>query len=458
MEKQQIQTGGEGKNPSAEKLRDGSHAKQASLRAQSWLVDNMAYQIRTFSNAIIGFSDLLLAEDLAEFQKEYVNEIYQAGRGLSVLVNDVLDLAKLDAGKLIVSHGSCELADLLGNLYRSIAPAAVQKGLAFHILAEPDVPARMITDEERLFKCLIYICCNAVKFTHTGYIRIHVLLDHHNQPCVRFDIEDTGVGIPAEQLATIFEDVVETEDANLGILSSLDMGLSVTGSLPVTNRLVGALGGCMEVVSRVGVGSTFSLILPAIVNPAEELPLNLEGFEWNQDKQEQSRDKVPSSQASVVSDSRAKTSHCGRVLLVEDQESNRMVISLLLETMGLEVVTAENGQQAVLKASDESFDVILMDLKLPVVDGYQAMRTLRQNKNQTPIVALSAGVMSEQDSQHITNDFNGYLIKPVDREKLYQTLRQFIPGLELKAGAHSGKSPTNEKGDGAYSFEVEFGR
>jgi CheY-like chemotaxis protein len=175
----------------------------------------------------------------------------------------------------------------------------------------------------------------------------------------------------------------------------------------------------------------------------------------NQEKHNEHRDSHPRSAKADSAASPAAGGHSGRVLLVEDQESNRMVISLLLETMGLEVSTAENGQQAIVKALDESFDIILMDLKLPIMNGYQATRTLRQGQLKTPVVALSAGVMSEQDRQRITNDFNGYLVKPVDREKLYQTLKRFIPDLELNNGQGE-KSPTAKESDDAYSFEIEL--
>lgn len=408
-----------------EQLRQDNLAKQAALEAKSRLIDNMAYQIRTLSNAIIGFSDLLIAENLSESLKDYVDEIYQAGKALSVLVNDVLDMAKLDSGNLVISKTHCDLADRLEDFYQLLVAGARQRGLDFSIVADANVPAHIFTDSERMVKCLLNLTANAVKYTPKGFVRVSISIQQkENLPWIRFDVQDSGPGIAPERLSGIFSEVAKMEDANRGVLSSMDMGLSITGSLQATKRLTEALGGQIEVTSTLGTGSTFSLLLPAGVNIAAEKPLDLSRV----------KPKPPTeTSAGPAKKTPAKKQKRGRILLVEDQESNRTVITLLLETLGLAVETAEDGVQAVEKASAEMFDLILMDLMLPNMDGYEATKILRQKNISVPIIALSAGVMNEQDSKRIEQDFNALLTKPVDRKKLHQMLRKHLPELDVSA-------------------------
>jgi CheY-like chemotaxis protein/nitrogen-specific signal transduction histidine kinase len=425
-----------------EQLRNDNLVKQAALESKSRLIDNMAYQIRTLSNAIIGFSDLLNAENLPEGLQEYVDEINQAGKALSVLVNDVLDMAKLDTGNLVVSRTYCDMAESLEDLYEKMAPTAAKKHIDFSIVADPTVPSRIFTDSERMVKCLINLTTNALKYTSQGFVRISVSLQNQqNTPWIRFDIQDSGEGIDSETLAAIFDMVVNKEDANRRVLSSLDMGLSITSSLPVIKRLVDALGGRLEATSQPGQGSTFSLLMPAGVDTATEKHLDLSRVCWNV--------KQPSSAKASPRKSSA-TDSSPRILLVEDQESNRTVLTLLLETLGLTVNTAEDGVQAVEQAANNTFDLILMDLMLPNMNGYEATRILRQKNVTIPIIALSAGVMSQDDSKRIEQDFNALLTKPVDSKKLQQTLRKFLPQLNDETAAQQTEINTED------GFVIEY--
>jgi len=442
--KKQNQTQSKADTSSDQLLRE-HRITQAALEAKSRLIDNMAYQIRTLSNAVIGFSDLLYSEDLEPHLKEYVAEIYQAGKALSVLVNDVLDLARLEAGKLVVSKSFCLLAGRLQELYQLIQGAARQKGLQFSITADPDVPARMFTDGERLVKCLLNLCANAVKYTPKGYVRVHLSRQRcEDQAWLRFDVEDSGIGIAPERLASLFDEVVQAEKANHDVLTSMDMGISVTASLLATRRLVEALGGRIEVTSTPAVGSTFSLLLPAGLNPDAEQRLDLSRVVWD------ATSSAASPPQAIPARTAAKSASCGTVLLVEDQESNRTVMTLLLETLGLSVVTAEDGVEAVAAATSQSFDVILMDLMLPRMDGYQAADRMRQQNISCPIIALSAGVMNDGDAQRLAKDFDGFLNKPVDSKKLQQTLQRYLP--HLGAPKSSGQPAAADQDD----FVIEY--
>lgn len=424
-----------------QRLLEENRAVQAALENKSRLIDNMAHQIRTLSNAIIGFSELLGAEDLDASLKEYVTEILQAGRALSNLVNDVLDIAMLDSGKLILSTSYCDLFECLENLYEVIAPAAKQKGLAFSIVADANVPSRILTDGERMLKCLINLATNAVKYTHRGHIRLSIsLVEDNKEPWLRFDIEDSGEGLSTKRMSRIFDDVDQTENANRSVLSDMDMGLSITGSLPVTKRLVHAMGGKVAVSSIPGEGTTFSILLPAGLDIQIENRLDLSNTSWSDEISFLT--KTTTKTASGINPS--EKINTGNVLLVEDMESNRVVITLLLEAIGIKVTSAKDGQEAVDKGLSESFDLILMDLMLPKISGYEATRILRENNIKTPIIALSAGVIGEDDSQRITEQFDAMLSKPVDGKKLQQTMREYLPGFKAASASDGTKTDSSD--------------
>lgn len=416
-------------NPKQLKLKN--QKMDIALRSKSRLIDNMAYQIRTLSNAIIGFSDLLATERLNDTQREYLFEIHQAGHGLSSIVEDVLDLAQIDSGKLKTVSVECDLADLLNEVELIVTRAARQKGLDFEIHAATDLPAHIVTDPNRLQKCLFSLAGNAVKFTQNGYVNILISLEFsQSQPMIRFDIVDTGSGIEPDRLKTIFEPVSHFDKVNCGLLDTINLGLRVCGGLAMTRRLVEMLGGRIDVVSEPQVGSTFSLIIPAKVDvqsqasliyppttPISEMPQNVETQQPSQ--------------------------HLGHVLIVEDEESNRTVLSLMLESMGLQVTTCSDGEQAVQIAKDGGFDVILMDLQLPKLDGFQATRQLREMGLATPVLALSAGVLSEEEKAQANQYFDTFLAKPADSRSLSEALEKYLPTFKQDEQAEPQSSTPN---------------
>ena len=183
-----------------------SEQKDALIHTKTKCIDNMAFQIRTLTNAILGFSELLLNEDLNETQREYIQEIFGAGQGMVSLVNDVLDMTRLEKGELQVRREDCSLAWLLEEIDAKVRPAAQEKGLVFEIISGAEVPANIRTDAQRLRQCLMILAGNAIKFTRKGQVRIEVnLLRHREQAYIRFDIIDTGKGIPEDKQSTIFQ-------------------------------------------------------------------------------------------------------------------------------------------------------------------------------------------------------------------------------------------------------------
>lgn len=382
---------------------------RASLVAKSRMIDNMAYQIRTLSNAIIGFSELLLTEELTETQREFAQEIYQAGKGLTDIVNEVLDWARIERGRVQIARVLTKLSDILEPLRQLFEPLATSKNLTFEVDIDPDLPDSMMTDPDRLTKCLINLIANAVQYTQQGWVQVAVQkVKQGDEVFIRFAVMDSGPGIAPAKLATLFEPAQSEEDASARLLTSLGHRIVATVGLPLTQQLVEYLGGRLEAQSQVGCGSVFSIWLPL--------------------RQTVACDHTPSS-------SETGRSVCGSgvnaeqndlpLLLVEDQPSNRLVVQLLLESLGCRVETAENGQQAVSMATANAYALILMDLKMPVMDGYEAARQLREKKIKTPIVALSAMEIDATYRQQMRQLFDDCLSKPIDGQQLAGLLKKY---------------------------------
>lgn len=382
--------------------------RESQIQIKSRLMDNMAYQIRTLSNAVIGFSDLLLSEDITADQVDYVQEINNAGYGLSDLVCEVLDWTQVLSGNLTIQKTPCELPEIIQRLEQILSAAANEKGLDYHIVTDPMLPARIFSDNERLSRCLLSLAANAIRYTPQGSVRVHVLLEEGvSGSVVRFDITDSGAGMDEEAAAGLFEPHDYQIGSDQGLLIELDMGLKVTAGLPLTKQLVEFLGGTLEVQSQVGAGSTFSLRVPVGMDAS-----------------------VPSAEGrSVQKDWQPTDTSSGTVLLVEDQPANRTVISLMLEALGVEVQTAADGEEAIGKVEQNAYSLILMDLKMPKMDGYEAAQRLREKNIDAPIVALSAKVLGENEHRRITGLFDGFLSKPVDSRKLSEMLGKFLPHL-----------------------------
>lgn len=403
---------------SPEVLRETIRRHEATLQAKGRLLDNMAYQIRTLSNAVIGFSELLLTEELTPEQHDFAVEINTAGKGLSDLVNEVLDWARLESGRLQIARSVCSLNDILNQLDPIVRPAAEDKELRFETRLDARLPATLMTDSDRLMKCLVNLAANAVQCTSEGFVRIVVRPEVRDDTAyVRFDVIDSGPGISAEKLDRLFEPARVEEDAHAEVVTMLGMGLSVTAGLPLTRRLVELLGGTIEVQSKTGKGTTFSLLIPVGMDIATESILV--------------RTPYTPAEANDASPNELST---GPILLAEDQESNRTVVQLMLKTMGYEVDTAVDGREAVEMALSKKYSLIIMDLKMPRMDGYEATRCLREKHAEVPIVALTALSLSQEEKSRANDLFNGFLSKPIDSEQLSAVVGKYTAGTVCKSG------------------------
>ncbi len=390
---------------SERQARKEARSAVSANQAKSNFLASMSHEIRTPMNAILGFVDLLAQEPLNEEQINYVKVIQNSACNLLSLLNDIIDFSKIEAGKMKVEITDCHLPSLLEDLDSLIRPQASRKNLDFQILQCQELPEKIQTDPLRLRQCLLNLLTNAVKFTDKGHVYLNVSrLEEDGQPWIQFAVEDTGIGIPPEFHSSIFDAYVQVEKHSSHAGKGAGLGLAIT------RNLVHMLGGRLRLTSTPGVGSVFTLSLP-LASSVKEGPL------WNKYDAACSVPALPANEEERLS---------GQVLVVEDNPSNQILISMLLKKMGLEVTLANNGLEGVQEARRQKYDVILMDMQMPRMNGYDATQTLRSEGCMTPIVAVTANAMKGDEEKCLQAGCDAYLSKPIDRKKLTQILRRYL--------------------------------
>ena len=372
-------------------------AAESSNRSKTEFLSNMSHEIRTPMNAVLGLAQLLEKEPLLPDQKYMVQRIRTAGHSLLGILNDVLDFSKIEAGQLRIVMRPFTLPPLLEQLDSLLGSTARGKGLTLRILAPPEVMGAFLGDELRLEQILTNLVSNAIKFTLRGEILLTVQAVERNETAarLRFQVTDGGVGIAPEVLPTLFRPFTQADDSITRRFGGTGLGLSIC------KRLAELMGGTIGVESRVEVGSTFWFEIPfqRSMEIAATSGHSLQGFS---------------------ADGPRLTAL--RILVVDDSELNRIVISRLLALEGAIIMTATNGQEALdtLRASPRGFDLVLMDVQMPVMDGLTATRAVRLELCLThlPIIACTAGVLPEERLRALDAGVDDFLPKPVELEEM----------------------------------------
>lgn len=376
-------------------------AEQANI-AKSEFLANMSHEIRTPLSGILGFTELLI-EDAGgeEHCFDHLRTIRASGRHLLELINSVLDLSKIEAGQLTVELIPCSPHAILAEVVSILRVRASEKGLTMDYEWEGPIPEQITTDPHRLRQMLMNLVGNAIKFTDHGRVDISAKVEGDKESALlRFAVRDGGVGIPEEQIKTIFDPFVQADSTVTRKFGGTGLGL------PISRRIAEALGGYVRCQSVEGVGSCFT----AAVETGDLSDVRM-------------LDSTPEySQGDLAGNSQSASLEGLRVLVADDGSTNRKLLRLLLTRAHALVETVENGQKAIEKASETEFDVVLMDMQMPVLDGYEATRQLRAGGYDRPIIAVTANAMKGDQTKCLRAGCSGYLSKPIDLGTLTRTL------------------------------------
>ncbi|MFM2017634.1 MAG: hypothetical protein RL007_1290 [Bacteroidota bacterium] len=375
-----------------QELQEARRIAEESNKIRQQFIANMSHEIRTPINAIIGSTHLLLEESLTEKQKYYVNTVTESSRFLLSMINDVLDLSKIDSGKLELDQSTFSLTDLIRSLELTTTGLAQQKGLTFNCYLDSEPPDEyIVSDKARLLQVLVNLTGNAIKFTDSGSVNVTVSVTRKSGSVriLHVDVVDTGIGIAAEQQQNIFKPFGQANSSISSKYGGTGLGLNIS------QKIIKALGGEIKVKSRPKSGSQFYFSIPVVVS---------------------ARKKEPSV---VVGESPQKFT--GRILIVEDHDFNRLFLKKLLTAYGFEVDEASNGEDAYkLVCSSDPYDLILLDLRMPRWDGYKTLEMIRScsNGKNVQVWAHTADVMSDEKEKATRAGFTNFLPKPLDQEKL----------------------------------------
>lgn len=384
-----------------EKLNEALRAAQVANKAKSDFLANMSHEVRTPLNGVIGMTQVLQAGELDPRQKEIVATISDSGRTLMAIVDDILDLSKIEAGRLDVVARDDDLHAAISGTVALFAPKAQEKGLDLSLTIDPSTPDWSAFDAVRVRQCVANLVSNAIKFTSAGNIHVHAGVTESEYPRrATIIVSDTGLGMSEEETARLFESFSQANDSITRVFGGTGLGLAIS------RKLARMMGGDLTVKSQPGRGSVFTLTFTLAAPETPEKPA-------------QADVPAPSSMALTGS----------RVLVVDDNKVNRKVLSMLLQPMGAQVDEAENGEVALEQLSSSRFDLVLMDVHMPVMDGREAVRRIRDTAemwSRIPIVALTADAMVGERDKLLAYGMDGYATKPIDVRALVLEIERVL--------------------------------
>lgn len=383
-------------------LMEAKEKAESAMKVKQQFLANMSHEIRTPMTAIIGFTKVVLKTDLTASQREYISAIKKSSDSLLVLINDILDLAKVDAGKIVFEKQPFKMSEEISAMLHLFDFKIKEKNLELVKEYDNTIPPILLGDSVRLNQILINLISNAIKFTSKGKITVSVrlLTSDNDNVTIEFAISDSGIGLAEDTIPIIFENFQQATSSTARLFGGTGLGLAIV------KQLVEKQGGTISVKSKLNEGSTFSFILNfQKIEPEFKLAIESETAQLESNKEIKNI----------------------KVLVVEDVELNQMLIKIILKGFGFEMDIADNGKVAIEKLQTNSYDIILMDLQMPEMNGFEASEHIRRKMNSNiPIIALTADVVAEELIQCEEIGINAHITKPFDEKLLYNKIVELV--------------------------------